>query len=278
MLGVKGGPTIRPGSNMPTAFFLGLAGKNILVDAGLGVSRGLCDHGINLDQIDMIFITHLHSDHYLELGPLLHTAWTAGLTRTIPVVGPKGLDTYWTHFLASMSFDIELRIDDEGRVPLENLLRISEIGEGVIRDADGIIVTALKNNHPPIEETYALRFDSGDSRVVISGDTTYLDSMIPFAAGADLLVHEAMLEEGVHELCDRVPNYGERLRAHILGSHTSAQDVGRIGTEAGVKHLALNHFVPDGNPKYTEAVWEAAVRETYSGRLSVGRDGMVIPL
>ena len=34
-----------------------------------------------------IFISHLHSDHYLELGPLLHTAWTAGLKTKVTVYG-----------------------------------------------------------------------------------------------------------------------------------------------------------------------------------------------
>ena len=78
LMGVKGGPAIRPGSNMPTSILLQLGGKTILVDAGLGVTRGICDQGVALTDIDMIFITHMHSDHYLELGPIFHTEWTAG--------------------------------------------------------------------------------------------------------------------------------------------------------------------------------------------------------
>jgi ribonuclease BN (tRNA processing enzyme) len=43
-----------------------------------------------------------------------------------------------------------------------------------------------------------------------------------------------------------------------------------------VKHLALNHFVPDGIPGFTETDWETAVRKTWSGPLTLGRDGMRI--
>ncbi|MEL6583882.1 MAG: MBL fold metallo-hydrolase [Pseudomonadota bacterium] len=278
LMGVKGGPAIRPGSNMPTSLVLQAADQTILIDAGLGVSRGLCDAGIALPTLDAILVTHLHSDHYLELGPLLHTAWTCGLRKTIPLIGPTGLRPYWEHFLRAMAFDVDLRIADEGRPPLAERVAISTITEGTVYEANGLTITALRNHHPPIEETFALRFDWSDKRVVFSGDTTALPEMVSFAKGADLLIHEAMLVEGVHALCDRLPTAGDRLRAHILGSHTSAQDVGRIATEAGVKHLALSHFVPDGDPNYTDTHWEAAVRETYSGPLTISRDGEAFAL
>ena len=57
LLGVKGGPAIRPGSNMPTSTLIHVNGTNFLVDAGLGVSRSVCAQGIELNEIDAIFIT-----------------------------------------------------------------------------------------------------------------------------------------------------------------------------------------------------------------------------
>lgn len=274
LLGVKGGPAIRPGSNMPTSILLGMAGKTILVDAGLGAARGVCDQGVPLTGIDAILITHLHSDHYLELGPLLHTAWTAGLNRRIPVYGPSGLAAYWRAFLESMRFDIELRIEDEGRPDLAGLVELHLLEEGAVPAVEGLSITAMRTIHPPIEECYALRVEAGARRVVLSGDTAFMPEMIEFAHGADLLVHEAMLLEGVDLLMSRMTNGDERLRTHILRSHTSAEDVGRIATEAGVKRLAINHMVPDGMPELTETHWIEAVRKTWSGPLDIGRDGM----
>lgn len=276
LLGVKGGPAIRPGSNMPTAMLLKLAGKTILVDAGLGVTRGICDQGVTLTDIDLIVITHLHSDHYLELGPFFHTAWTAGLNRTIPVIGPKGLDTYWAGFQDSMRFDIDLRIRDEGRCDFASLADIQLIDDTMTFDT--ITLRSMRNIHPPITDTFALRFEAKGKAVVLSGDTAYMPQMADFAKDADVLVHEAMLRDGVEALCARMTNGDERLRTHILRSHTDAADVGRIARDAGVKQLALNHMVPDGDPDFTDADWTAAVRKHWDGPFFLGKDGMKITL
>jgi ribonuclease BN (tRNA processing enzyme) len=67
------------------------------------------------------------------------------------------------------------------------------------------------------------------------------------------------------------------LREHLLSAHSSAEDVGRIATEAGVKTLVLSHFVPGGLPAIPDEAWAAAVRPHFAGRLIVGRDLMEIP-
>ena len=278
LIGVKGGPAIRPGSNMPTSFLLRMGGKSILVDAGLGATRGICDQGVALPDIDMVFVTHLHSDHYLELGPFFHTAWVAGLTRPVPVTGPSGLAGYWRGFLDSMRFDIDLRIKDEGRCDLQDLAVLQTIRPGCIHDGDGLTVTAMENLHPPIAESFALRFECAGQSVVFSGDTAFMPEMAEFAKGADILVHEAMLRPGVEALCARMKNGDERLLNHILRSHTSAGDVGRIASQAGVKRLVLNHFVPDGDQDFTDQDWQTAVRQTWPGPLQLGKDGLTIEI
>jgi ribonuclease BN (tRNA processing enzyme) len=278
LMGVKGGPAIRPGSNMPTSILVRAGAKTILVDAGLGAARGLCDQGIALTALDLIVITHLHSDHYLELGPLMHTAWVAGLNRHIPIIGPKRLAHYWHHFCCAMQDDIALRIEDEGRCDFEPLADLHPIAPGIVYDAGGVDVSAMKNDHPPIEESYALKIESGAKSAVLSGDTAAMDAMIDFARHADLLVHECMLPEGVDALCAAMTNGDERLRAHILRSHTSARDAGRIARDAGVGQLALNHFVPDGDRSFPPSAYEAAARTHWSGPLHIGHDGLVIRL
>ncbi|NBD28836.1 MAG: MBL fold metallo-hydrolase [Alphaproteobacteria bacterium] len=276
MMGVKGGPAIRPGSHMPTSNLVQMGGRTILVDAGLGATRGLCDAGVALTEIDLVLITHLHSDHYLELGPLLHTAWVAGLNRPLPIIGPAGLFPYWEGFLHAMAFDVTLRMEDEGRVPLGPLFQLTPIAEGLVHDGGGLSIHAMRNVHPPIKDSFALRFDSAGKSIAVSGDTAYMPEMAEFAAGADILVHEAMLLDGVEALLARMTNGDDRLRTHILRSHTSAEDVGRIAADAGVGQLALTHMVPDGDPDFTEAHWSAEVRKHWTGPLHIGRDGMVL--
>jgi ribonuclease BN (tRNA processing enzyme) len=122
LLGTKGGPAIRTGSPMPTSSLLSMGEQWAVVDCGLGVTKALVEQGLALKDLSLIFITHLHSDHFLELGALIHTAWTAGLKTPIRVWGPSGLQRYWQGFLMAMEADIATRIADEGRPDLATLV------------------------------------------------------------------------------------------------------------------------------------------------------------
>lgn len=277
ILGSKGGPAIRPGGPSPTAALVVADGLNIVVDCGLGVSRGLVEAGVALTDIDMVFITHLHSDHVLELGPLLHTAWTAGLKKKVSVFGPAGTADVWRHFCRSLAYDIETRISDEGRPPLETLVEVGEFSEGEVVSRDGVTVTALRVDHPPVTDCFALKFAFGGRTIVFSADTAFFPPLADFSRDADILVHEAMHPDGVERLVKKTPN-GARLREHLLASHTMAADVGRIAAMADVGHLVLNHLVPADDPLITAADYEREVRTTWDGALTIGRDGLDIDL
>ena len=278
LLGVKGGPAIRPGSAMPTSSLVTLGGRRIVVDCGLGVTRGLVDQGMLLADLDMIVLTHLHSDHCLELGPLLHTAWTAGMKRKTRVFGPPGTAALWAGFCAAMAFDIDLRISDEGRPDLRTLVCVTEYGDGTVVDEGELRIDALRNNHPPIVETYSLRLSSPQRSVSFTGDTAPFPPLVDFCAGSDLLVAEAILLPAVEALVARVGNGDDRLKRHIVGSHLPAAEAGRIASAAGVRALALHHLIPSDDPSYGEADWVSAVRETWKGPLHIGRDGLCITL
>ncbi|MEO1679750.1 MAG: MBL fold metallo-hydrolase [Pseudomonadota bacterium] len=278
LLGTKGGPAIRPGSSMPTSNLLVLDGAAIVVDCGLGVTKALVDQGMQLRDLSLIFITHLHSDHYLELGPLLHTAWTAGLKTPVEIYGPAGLDLYWEGFLASMTADIDLRIDDEGRPDLRDLVRIHVIDAGPVMTRDGLSVASIRTAHPPLVECFALSFRTDTAHIVVSGDTAPIAALEEFARGADLLIHEAMLESALPALLARIGNGSDKLMAHWLRSHTFAHDAAHTAARAGVKALALSHLIPSDDPAYTDRHWQDAVAGIWDGPLIVGRDGRRIDL
>lgn len=232
---------------------------------------------MSLKALDLIFITHLHSDHVLELGALIHTAWTAGLATPVRVFGPAGTRDYWDGFLQSMKFDIDIRIVDEGRPDIRELVKVSEFSEGLVWEEDSLRVSALRVDHPPVTDCFALRFDHGGRSVVFSSDTAHFPPLADFARGADILVHEAMLEAGVDRLVVRTGN-GARLREHLLASHSFAQEAGRIATQAGVRQLVLHHLIPADDPDISEADWVEAARESWAGALTIARDGLVVEL
>ncbi|WP_026380705.1 MBL fold metallo-hydrolase [Afifella pfennigii] len=278
LLGTKGGPAVRPGSPLPTATAMVVGGQVTLVDCGAGVTVSLAAAGLELSALRRVFLTHLHSDHVLELGPLLHTAWTSGLSRPLAVFGPAGTAHYLGSFMEMMRFDIKTRIEDEGRLPLRDLIMLTEYSQGEVLTSAQLCVTALANRHPPVKESYALRFDwQGRKSIVFSGDTAPFPPLADFAQGADILLHEAMLPAGMEAIVARVGG-GERLRAHLRASHSEAAQAGEIAAAAGVGHLVLHHLIPADDPAFGEEDWRAALAETWAGPLTIGRDGLVIPL
>ena len=132
--------------------------------------------------------------------------------------------------------------------------------------------------HPPLVDCFALSFAGTSRRVVFSGDTAFLPELANFAQGADLLIHEAMLEPALGPLLARVGNGDDRLMKHWMRSHTMAADAARLATMAKVKALALNHLIPSDDPDFTHADWKAAVAPNWRGPVHIGSDGLSIPL
>ena len=255
----------------PSANLLVYRGIAHVIDAGYGATFKFIETGTPLTAIGRIFITHHHSDHNLDLGPMLYTAWVNGLRTTVEVYGPAGLRAHIDHFWHANRFDIETRIADEGGLDPRQLVTAHEYQAGVVLDTSEIRVTALRNHHPPIIESYALKFEFGGKIVVFSGDTAYFPPLAEFARGADYLIHEVMYGPAIEALASRFYS-SSNLLAHLRASHTLAEDVGRIATAAGVKNLVLSHFVPGDDNTVTPEEWTQAVRTTYSGTIIVGAD------
>ena len=146
-------------------------------------------------------------------------------------------------------------------------LPMPQAGPGEIR----VRVRAAVVEHPPLRPAFAYRFDTADRSVVFSGDTRPSAALIELARGADVLVHEVMYLPALEKLIASEPQ-AARLRQHLLDSHTTAEQVGRVASEAGVKTLVLNHFVPGGDAALTDEVWRAAVAPHFKGELVIGRD------
>jgi ribonuclease BN (tRNA processing enzyme) len=174
------------------------------------------------------------------------------------------------------AYDIKIRGLDEGLPPLAPLVHAHEITKaGAVMNDGNLKVTAAVVPHPLVEHALAYRFDSSDRSIVISGDTAPSESLIRLAEGADVLVHEAMYLPAVDRMVARNPS-APRLREHLLASHTSAEDAGRIAQAAGVKLLVLSHLAPADDPSVTDENWIDAAHVHFRGRVIVGKDLMEI--
>ena len=179
-------------------------------------------------------------------------------------------------FFDYMNFDIETRIVDEGVNDPRQLLKVHEFNRaGIVMQNADVKVTSVRVRHPPITQSYAYRFDAKDRSVVISGDTAYSPGLANLAKGADILIHEAMYLPAIENLVKQNPD-AKRLREHLLASHTSTEDVGRIAALSGVKVVVLSHLVPGDDPSITDEQWSEGVRRHFGGKIIVGRDLMEI--
>jgi ribonuclease BN (tRNA processing enzyme) len=275
LLGTGGGPRPRTTSAGSSQVIVA-NGTAYVIDCGDGVARQLVFAGVPLPSLRHVFITHQHSDHTADYGNLIWLSWTAGLLTRVDTWGPPPLEEMTRLFLQMNSADINTRIANEGRVPLAPLVHVHELKEGgLVMEDENMRVTAALVDHPPVTPSFAYRFDARDRSIVISGDTAKSDNLIKLAKGADVLVHEAMYEPAIDRLVAKVPN-ATTLKKHIIESHTTPEDCGRVAAAAGVKTLVLSHLVPSDDPAVTERMWIDAARAHFDGPIVVARDFLEI--
>lgn len=279
LLGTKGGPRLSVTRGSPAQVIV-TQDRVVVVDCGEGTPRQLLRAGITLPDVTDILITHHHCDHNGGYGSALLMAWAAGLRRPVRAYGPPPLAHMTSAFFEMNAYDLNLRVRDEGRIPLPDLVQVTEIGqEGAVLEDSQIRVVARRVNHPPVEPAYAYRVEADGRSVVISGDTTPCDGLAELAAGADVLVHEVMhpafLEERIRP---HVPNSTwELMLRHLTRSHTSVDDVGKVAAAAGVRRLVLSHFVP-ADDDIPDSAWIDPVRRVFDGDIVAGRDLLDVDL
>jgi len=276
-LGTKGGPRVGLGRSNPANLVM-VNGTPIVLDCGMGVTHQLVAAGVPPQAVKYIFISHHHSDHNLEYGNVVYNAWAAGLKTPIHAFGPKGLKAMTEAYWEVNKFDIETRIEDEGRPDLRKLVVVDEVDdEGVVLKTDDVTVTAFRTPHPPITDNFAYKFETADGSVVFSSDTNYNPKLGEFAEGADVLVHETLYVPGIEGILKKVKN-GASLKKHLLASHTTTEDIGRVAAIAKPKLLVLSHLVPGDNPSITDEEWTAGVKKHFDGKVIVAKDLMELKL
>lgn len=262
-----------------SATLISRGGARWLVDCGEGTQRQLLRSGLGLADVDAVFLTHLHGDHFLGLPGMFKTFALRGREEPLLLVGPDGLDALMRTLHPLI-----------GRLPFH--LEVQECGAGDVLRDDGCVMRAFHTDHGIRSLGYALveddrpgAFDVDAARalgvphgpdfgvlqrggdvttpdgtvvrpaqvmgkaregrvVVLSGDTRPCAGTEDAARGADLLVHEATF-------CDE-----DRARA-IETRHSTAGEAAALGARAGVGMLALTHVSTRVQPREVRREAEA---------------------
>lgn len=243
---------------------------HILVDCGSGVTQRLVSAGVSGRDIDAVLLTHLHTDHVIDLYQLIVSSWHQGRDRPQRIFGPKGTRTYVDGLMKLWRPEREMRIAHERRPSAIGLeVEVTEFDEGTFFETNDVSVRAVRVLHEPVKEAFGFVFQGKDGgKTVFSGDTAYCPALIKAASGADVLVHECFIHR------EMVPVEGVRSEetiAAVASYHTLPAEVGRVAREAGVKFLMANHFVP---AEFDRKALAAEISAEFSGPFVIGEDLM----
>lgn len=123
-----------------------------------------------------------------------------------------------------------------------------------IYEDDRVRVLATLVLHPPVAPAFGFRFETDSGVVVVSGDTAFTPNMVSLAAGADLLLHEAIDEAWIDSMYGAgTSTTALATRSHHMRSHTTVTEALTVADAAGVRQLALHHLVPGNSRASIEA-------------------------
>ena len=253
-----GTPNAEPERAGPATAIL-VRGRAYLVDAGPGIVRRAAAArragvtAVRMENLRIVFLTHLHSDHTVGLPDLMLTPWVLDRTAPLEVYGPAGTAAMVRHLLAAYAADIANR--REGLQPHNDTgwrVHAHEIRPGVVYHDSLVRVTAFAVAHDGWREALGYRFDTADRSVVVSGDTRPTPAVVQACDGCDVLVHEVYSADGFA----RKPAAWQRYHAD---AHTSALELGRLAAQARPRLLILTHILSWDTPP------EEIVREVHAG-------------
>jgi ribonuclease BN (tRNA processing enzyme) len=297
LLGTQGGPNINLLRGEAASAVL-VGAVPYLVDCGYGTLRALAQAGVRIADIASVFITHLHDDHTSDIAAMLSHKWTGSPAATGPaattIYGPPGTTALVRGALAFFKANTEIRSTDEGRrVRPDAVFRGRDLSAAkvteVFRD-NHVTVRAIENTHYPerakakmSHRSFAYRFTTADRSIVLSGDTAYSAGLVELARDADVLVCEALdttLRAQLLQTAQSEPGglRGESVSRHIIETHSTTEDAGKMAAEARVKTLVLNHLLPGANAQRGGPIpderYIEGVRRYFSGTVIVGADQM----
>ncbi len=221
----------------------------VLLDCGAGTLHGMDRYGVDWKRIDLLVLSHFHTDHMGDLASILW-AREHGLRPSeaspLTLVGPRGMVDR-LHGLA--------RAHGEWLREPTGGMRVVEVeGEGMWSDPEG----GMGIHHHPTphtEESLAFRIETPAGEVGYTGDTGPCAPLASFFRGVRVLVAECAVADGTE-----VPN------------HLSPIEVARLAQGCEPEILLLTHLYPEVD---RSRVTDLIARAGYTGRVEVAEDGMV---
>ena len=220
------GDAFGSGGRFNTCFHLERAANgHVLIDCGASSMVAIRKAGVDPNAVSTVLVSHLHGDHFAGLPFLLLDAQLVS-RRTAPLTlaGPPG-------FEQRLMTVMEAMFAGSTRVERRFALEIRELALHERVEFGGLAVTPFLMKHYSGAPSYALRIEAEGKILTYSGDTEWVDELIPAAQGADLFICEAYFFDKVMKyhldyatLARRLPEIGAK---RTIVTHMSAELLGR---------------------------------------------------
>jgi ribonuclease BN (tRNA processing enzyme) len=221
------GDAFGSGGRLQTCYHVVTSATSFLIDCGATALIGLNRVGIDTNSIGTIFISHLHGDHYPGLvWWLVHAQHVAKRTVPLTVVGPEGIE-------ARFNTAAEALFPGSTRVPRRYELKFIEFAREVPLEVTGVQVTPFEVSHPSGAPPYALRFQADGKVLSFTGDSEWVESLVPAGQGADLYMMECYQFDGApryHLSWKIIQSHLDRIAAkRVLLTHMAEPMLARRG-------------------------------------------------
>jgi ribonuclease BN (tRNA processing enzyme) len=222
---VGSGDAFGSGGRLQTCYHVAIPGDEFLIDCGATAVIGMQQLGLSPDRVSTIFISHLHGDHFAGLvWWLLYAHYVTQRTAPVTITGPKGI-------AERFATAAEALFPGSSKIELRFKMRFLEYTEATPLQVGAVQVTPFEVSHPSGAPPYALRLESGDKTLSFSGDTEWVESLLPAAKGSDLFIAECFgfdVKVGYHMTWRNIEANLDRLGAkRVLLTHMSGEMLAR---------------------------------------------------
>ena len=250
-------------------------GDKFIFDMGEGSFERIMALGIPLDQLDKVFLGHLHLDHAGDFPAFYFTGPVNNRLTPLRVWGPSGVRPEWGTKAWAAKMQEQWAWEKAGRGsavdPRGLELEVNEFDwtavNGVIYDENGVQIRSLPAIH--LDQSVSFVLDWNGLRFAFSSDTLPNKWWREHATDADLSIHECFIPPQM-----MMERYGMApTEAVYVGTqgHTAAQAFGKIMSLTNPKHAVCYHFQNDFD---TQLVVAKEIRKTYDGPLDLALDFM----
>ena len=182
------GDAFGSGGRFQTCIHVEAESSRFLLDCGASSLVAMNRFGVDPSSIEVVFISHLHGDHFGGIPFLILDGQFSHRTKPLYIFGPPGIEKRTRGAM-------EILFPGSSEIQQRFTLKFIELADGQRQEHAGLAVSAYSVAHASGAPSYALRIDAAGKIIAYSGDTEWTDALISAARGADLFICEAYFFE-----------------------------------------------------------------------------------